>query len=169
METMAHGKREMNKGQYTRLAVMMLLSFASMYALMYAMVNRWENVYGSFNQFYMAGLMTAPMIVLELLLMGVMYPNKILNRVLLAFGVGAGVLFWILIRQQSAITDRQFLRSMIPHHAGAILMCEELRPMDPKVKRLCGEIVLAQRQEIALMKEMLGETKAVDGDGQSAR
>ena len=40
----------------------------------------------------------------------------------MALSLVALAVLWILIRQQAAITDRQFLRSMIPHHAGAILM-----------------------------------------------
>jgi|GEM_PF-6672218 len=63
-------------GHYRRLLVMTILSFIAMYVLMYAMVNRITNVYPNFNQFYMAGLMTAAMIVIELLVMGGMYPNK---------------------------------------------------------------------------------------------
>jgi hypothetical protein len=55
---------------YRRLALMVFLSFLAMYALMYAMVDGWSNVYGSFNQAYMAGLMTAPMLLIELALMG---------------------------------------------------------------------------------------------------
>ena len=35
--------------------------FAAMYALMYAMVDRFANVYASFNRVYIAGLMAAPM------------------------------------------------------------------------------------------------------------
>lgn len=30
------------------------------------------------------------------------------------------MIFWMAIRQQVAITDREFLKSMIPNHAGAI-------------------------------------------------
>ena len=41
---------------------MMGLSFVAMYALMYAMVDQWANVYNNVNQFYMAGLMAAPML-----------------------------------------------------------------------------------------------------------
>ena len=37
-----------------------------MYILMYAMVNAFANVYPNVNQFYMAGLMTAPMVVCSL-------------------------------------------------------------------------------------------------------
>jgi hypothetical protein len=36
-----------------------------MYILMYAMVDRFGNVYSSLNQLYMAGLMTVPMIVID--------------------------------------------------------------------------------------------------------
>jgi ABC-type Na+ efflux pump permease subunit len=49
----------------SRLLLMVALSFAAMYVLMYAMVNAYANVYNSVNQFYMAGLMAAPMMVIE--------------------------------------------------------------------------------------------------------
>jgi uncharacterized protein (DUF305 family) len=39
---------------------MTLLSFASMYILMYAMVDSRRSVYANINQVYMAGPMTAP-------------------------------------------------------------------------------------------------------------
>jgi hypothetical protein len=64
---------------YPRLAVMAALSFVSMYVLMYAMVDRLANVYPNLNQAYMAGLMTAPMVIIELSLMGSMYENKDAN------------------------------------------------------------------------------------------
>lgn len=143
-------------GHYGRLLAMMALSFLAMYALMYAMVDRWANVYGNINQFYMAGLMAAPMLVIELLLMSGMYPNRRWN---LLFGMGALVFMaacWFGIREQAAVTDRQFIRSMIPHHAGAILMCEQSRLEDPALRRLCGDIVQSQRAEIAQMKALLG-------------
>ena len=147
----AHGSH------YGRLLLMVVLSFLAMYALMYAMVDRWANVYGNINQFYMAGLMAAPMLIIEILLMAKMYPNRRWNMLL---GIGA-LLFmaacWFGIRQQTAIGDRQFIRSMIPHHAGAILMCEQNRLQDPELKRLCEEIVTSQRAEIAQMKALLDE------------
>ena len=129
--------QEHNGKHYQRLVVMTVLSFISMYVLMYAMVNKLENVYSSFNQFYMAGLMTAPMVVIELALMGAMYPSKKLNALLMAIGAAVGIVFFILIRQQAAISDTQFLRSMIPHHAGAILMCEQTAFKIPK-SRVCA-------------------------------
>jgi small-conductance mechanosensitive channel len=140
---------------YIRLAVMAVLSFVSMYVLMYAMVDRFDNVFHSLNQAYMAGLMAAPMVVIEILLMGSMYGNRRLNAALIVVSVLAAFALFLLIRQQTAIADRQFLRSMIPHHAGAILMCEEAPLKDTEVRKLCASIIASQRAEIAQMKALL--------------
>jgi hypothetical protein len=152
-----HGNDRGGKGMhhYRRLVVMLILSFIAMYILMYAMVDRFANVHPSFNQFYMAGLMTAAMLVIELAVMGGMYPNRKLNAALLAAGVVALGAFWFLIRQQTLIGDRQFLKSMIPHHAGAILMCNESPLEDAELRKLCRGIVLGQQQEIDQMTEKL--------------
>lgn len=149
----------MSKTHYGRLLLMVVLSFVSMYVLMYAMVDTFANVYASFNQFYMAGLMTAPMVIIELALMGAMYQNKKVNIIIIAVGLTALIVFWILIRQQAAISDNQFLRSMIPHHAGAVLMCEKASIQDPRIKELCRTIISGQQSEINQMKTMLSESK----------
>jgi len=150
-----HSEMKMNGNRYRRLLIMAILSFISMYILMYAMVNVFGNVFNSFNQFYMAGLMTAPMIVIELLLMGAMYNDRSKNAVIIAASVILGVLFFVFIRQQTAITDTQFLRSMIPHHAGAILMCEQSPISDAEINELCQSIITSQQSEIDQMKEIL--------------
>jgi len=51
-----HGK----ENHYRHLAIMTVLSFIAMYVLMYAMVDRFANVYNNLNQVYMAGPMAAP-------------------------------------------------------------------------------------------------------------
>lgn len=147
----------MMMSHYLRFLLMILLSFASMYVLMYAMVNAFANVYPNVNQFYMAGLMTAPMALFEIVLMSSMYKNKKLNLAIIAVSVIALIGFWFLIREQTAVSDRQFLKSMIPHHAGAILMCEEGAINDPEIKQLCSEIVKSQEEEIQKMKEKLSQ------------
>ena len=88
---------------YVHLAIMTALSFISMYILMYAMVNRFANVYSNLNQFYMAGLMTAPIVVIELALMRSVYDNKNANIVIIAVSVVALGAFFVGIRQQAAI------------------------------------------------------------------
>lgn len=89
----------MGNKHYLRLLTMGLLSFMSMYVLMYAMVNTFGNVFPNLNQIYMAGLMTAPMIVIELSLMRAMFPSRTVNAVIVAASLIALAAFWIGIRQ----------------------------------------------------------------------
>lgn len=142
---------------YTRLLIMIALHFSAMYVFMYAMVNEFRNVFNSFNQVYMAALMTASMILIELPLMRSMYKSKSLNAVILALGVVVLIGSFMLIRKQGGIGDSQFLRSMIPHHAGAILMCQQASIQDREIKQLCGNIISSQQAEIDQMKAKLDE------------
>ncbi|MGE0443763.1 MAG: DUF305 domain-containing protein [Vicinamibacterales bacterium] len=150
-----HGLSRMQQHHYAKLGIMTGLSFLAMYGLMYSMVDTFDSVYHSVNQVYMAALMAAPMVVIELLLMGRMYGNRRLNALLMAGAVAAGLACFVAIRQQAAITDRQFLRSMIPHHSGAILMCEEAPIRSRDIRDLCASIIESQRAEIILMKTLL--------------
>jgi uncharacterized protein (DUF305 family) len=152
MQDNQHGEHKSHENHYLRLAVMVVLSFISMDVLMYAMVNTKGDVYNSLNQVYMAGLMTAPMVVIEMLLMSGMYQNKKLNALLIAGSSVAGIAFFLFIRHQTAISDQQFLRSMIPHHSGAILMCDEASLQDQRIRELCKAIVVGQQQEIDQMR-----------------
>jgi uncharacterized protein (DUF305 family) len=138
---------------------MTALSFVAMYALMYAMVDGLGNVFNNINQVYMAGLMAAAMVLIELAVMRGMYPSRGLNAAIAVASVIALVACWALIRAQGAVGDRQFLRSMIPHHAGAILMCEKAAIRDPEIRKLCQSIVESQADEIRQMKAMLAALK----------
>lgn len=138
-----------------RLLLMAGMHFVLMYALMYAMVDQFDNVLPNLNQAYMAGIMTAPMLVLEIALMGSMYANK---RVLAAIAAGSALLFafsFYGVRQQTAIGDVEFLKSMIPHHAAAVLMCEQAPIEDAQILDLCQRILASQQAEIEEMKEIL--------------
>lgn len=105
----------------------------------------------------MAGLMTAPMLIIEILLMWSMYKNATANVMIVAGAIAVLGISFMLIRQQTAVGDTQFLRSMIPHHAGAILMCENAPIRDTELKDLCKTIVSSQRAEIDKMKEKLAK------------
>lgn len=152
-----HTNMKMNENHYRHLLIMAILSFISMYILMYAMVNTIDNVYNNFNQFYMAGMMTAPMVLIELFVMKAMYQDKRLNMLIIAASLIALLGFFSLIRLQTAITDKQFLRSMIPHHAGAILMCEHASIQDSEIHALCQSIISGQQAEIDQMKAKLSD------------
>lgn len=144
----------MNK-PYAKLLLMVVLSFISMYILMYSMVDVFANVYTNRNHFYMAAVMTAPMVIIELILMGKMYPYKKKNIIIIAFSAVALIGFFMMIRNQTSIGNEQFLKSMIPHHAGAILMCRESSFDDPEIKKLCEKISAGQQEEINEMKAIL--------------
>jgi len=145
----------MKHSHYHHLGIMAALSFAAMYALMYSMVDTFGNVYSSLNQVHMAGLMTAPMVVIELAVMGAMYEDKRLNRLIISGSVAALLGLFACLRMQAGISDRQFLRSMIPHHAGAILMCRRAPLKDAEVRKLCESILVSQQAEIDLMRAKL--------------
>lgn len=131
------------------------LHLVMMYILMYAMVDSPANVHHNYNQVYMAILMASPMLVLEVLLMRSMYPNKKLNGGIIAAGLLLLVGSFFFIRGQVAIADEQLLHSMIPHHAGAVLMCEKAHLEDAQVQELCGNIQTGQKAEIDWMNTKL--------------
>ena len=145
----------MKKNHYRHLGIMAALSFVAMYILMYAMVNSIDDVYMNVNQVYMAGLMTAPMIVIELVVMRAMYHSMKLNAFITAGSIAAGIVLFVFIRQQTVVGDRQFLRSMIPHHSSAILMCEGESIQDPDIRKLCRAIISNQQAEINQMRAKL--------------
>lgn len=141
--------------QVNKLLLMAVLHFVAMYFLMYAMVDTTDSVYLNLNNFYMAGLMTAPMLIIEGILMGSMYePKKALYGLMATSGIIL-IAFFLFIRQQTLIGDREFIKSMIPHHSGAILMCEKTRIQDQELQALCDSIVESQQQEIDQMKSIL--------------
>lgn len=140
---------------YKKLALVITINGVIMFLLTYALIDSFDHFYANINRVYMAVMMVAPMVVLMLLVMGSMYKNKTLNYVLIAAFALIGLLAFALGRTQTPVDNEQFLRSMIPHHSSAILMCEESSIDDPEIIDLCGEIVDAQEREIAQMKDIL--------------
>ena len=150
-------KIKMVNKHYGKLIAMAILSFIAMYILMYSMADSISNVYPNINQFYMAGLMTMPMILSEVVLMRSMYMNKKLNAIVVALSVVLLIAFYTGIRVQAGVTDRQFLKGMIPHHAAAILMSKKSASQDPDIQKLQQEIIKSQEEEITVMKAKLKE------------
>ena len=133
----------------------MILGLIVMYVVMFSMIDGIGDFRNNLNMFYMALTMAAPMGILMLMMMGSMYRDKKLNAILYVAFALVFVLAFFGVRSQALIGDRQFLRSMIPHHSGAVLMCEEASISDPEIKSLCGQIIVSQKEEIAQMKAML--------------
>ncbi|MGV3707498.1 MAG: DUF305 domain-containing protein, partial [Gemmatimonas sp.] len=110
---------------YQMLAVNLFLSLIIMYLGMFAMIWSAGEFIHNLNFFYMALIMWAPMASIMMLTMRSMYQNRRLNIMLHSAFALTLVLSLVATRRQAFIGDRQFLRSMIPHHSGAILMCEQ--------------------------------------------
>ena len=144
---------------YAKLGLNLAISTAAMYFVMFAMIAGFADFYHNLNTFYMALMMAAPMAALMLLTMGSMYSRRTLNLVLHAGFAALFVLAFLGIRGQAAIGDRQFIRSMIPHHSGAILMCREASLADPELRALCGRIAAGQREEIEQMERILARLR----------
>ncbi len=145
----------MMRHHYRMLGLNLLVSLVVMYFVMFTMIYSLSEFFNNLNMFYMAVMMAAPMGILMLLMMGEMYADKRLNTIIYA---GCALLFILAfagMRTQALVGDRQFLRSMIPHHSGAILMCGQASIKDPELKSLCGNIITSQKQEIDQMKAML--------------
>lgn len=153
-ETMQHSTAS-HGAPYKTLAIMLVLNTLIMFVLMFEMIAQASDFVINLNMAYMALTMAAPMAILEIAMMGGMYPNRRAN--LMIGGVAALVLIgsFLAIRTQAAIGDSQFLRSMIPHHSGAVLMCKEATISDPEIKALCVGIIQSQEAEIAQMKALL--------------
>lgn len=145
----------MKKMHTNKLVLMGIIHFVIMFVLMYSMVNTLDHVFLNINKAYMAAIMTAPMLMLEVIMMGSMYESKKTLNIILGVSVVALVAFFIFIRQQTLIYDSQFLRSMIPHHSSAILMCNKASLEDVELKELCKSIMESQQSEIDQMKRIL--------------
>ena len=145
----------MTKNAYASLALQTVVSGIIMYLVMFVMIDRLSSFYNNLNMLYMTLMMVAPMVVLMILAMRHMFPSKAANNALLAGAVAVFLIAFALIRTQTTIGDTAFLRSMIPHHSGAILMCREASIRDPEIKTLCAGIIRSQAQEIEQMKAIL--------------
>lgn len=107
----------------------------------------------------MSLLMVCPMAISMILFMGSMYPNKKANA---GIAAGAAIVFLlalVFLRNQTFISDRQYMMAMIPHHSSAIMTSKHAAIKDPEVKKLSEGIIESQQREIAEMKEILKRLK----------
>ena len=140
---------------YAHLAVELAIDFVIMYLVMYTMIASLDDFRLNLNNVYMTLMMVAPMAVVMLVAMRSMFPSRRVNSIVIAVAVLAFAASFAAMRTQAAVGDREFLRSMIPHHSGAILMCREAAISDPEIVALCRQIVESQRKEIAQMNAIL--------------
>ena len=146
---------EMMRHRYKLLAVNLVLSLLIMYLAMFAMIWTLGEFVQNINFLFMALVMWSPMAIVMMLTMKSMFMNARLNMVLYLVLAAVFVLSFAGIRAQGLVGDRQFLRSMIPHHSGALLMCNRSAIRDAEIRDLCfgpDGIVTSQAREIAQMR-----------------
>ncbi len=149
----------MTQNHYSRMAVMLLISFVIMYGVMFLNVDSLDHIYLSTTRTYMALLMVAPMALLMLLLMPRMYPKKGTNVVIGVVAVAVFGLALAGLRTQTPVDDIQYMKAMIPHHSSAIMTSKHASIHDPEVKALSEQIINSQEREIAEMKAMLARMR----------
>lgn len=153
-----HMSPEMVRSHYLMLGLNLVISLTIMYFVMFTMIWSIEDFFNNLNMFYMALMMAMPMGILMLLMMRMMYPNKKLNLMLYGLFALLFILAFWAMRAQTIVGDQQFVRAMIPHHSGAILMCNRASIRDAEIRNLCFEpngIVESQTREIAQMNAFL--------------
>lgn len=152
---MEHDHKQANGSSYLRLGTELACDFAVMYLVMYSMIATLSHFRFNLNNVYMTLMMVAPMAIIMLVSMRSMFPSRRLNQIL---GIGALIVFlgsFAGMRTQAGVGNAEFLRSMIPHHSGAILMCEKASISDPEIVALCRGIIASQQQEITQMQAIL--------------
>ncbi|WBB91062.1 DUF305 domain-containing protein [Verrucosispora sp. WMMC514] len=145
------------KQNYLRFGLVLAISLAVMFVLTLSQIRDWSDFYLNLSNFYMSLIMVAAM---GLIMMGVMHQMFAARRLNIALYIALSVLFvggFAAVRTEPFVGNEAFLKSMIPHHSRAILVCQESQITDPEIIRLCDQIVRSQQEEIDQMKKILDD------------
>lgn len=146
--------------RYTRFGLMIAASTIVMFGLMYLNTLAADHVFYSQTRMWMALVMGAAMAVVMMAFMWAMYPNRMINLMIVAAAVVLfGVSLW-LVRSQETVDDVSYRKAMIPHHSIAIMTGARAHIKDPRVRKLADGIIEAQVREIKEMKELILKLEA---------
>lgn len=106
-----------------------------------------DHIYFSLNDVYMIFLMTGWMF----FFMGFVYQDRYVGF----FGVTLTILSLWAIRTQAFISEKQFLRGMVPHHSMAVFMSKQLQQKSNRIPAFLNGIVQTQEEEIQFMKQRI--------------
>lgn len=152
-----HGAMEHSANPYQKFLLILAISFILMYGIMFLNVEETNHIYLSVTRTYMSVLMVSAMAIIMLPMMGNMYPNRKLNKIILVSAIVVFIAVFTCLRQQAFVGDIQYMKGMIPHHSSAIMTSKNADIKDPEVKKLSEQIIKSQEEEIAQMKAILKE------------
>ena len=140
---------------YRNFVLMIVVSSLFMHGLMYLNTYEFSHVRFSQTRVFMTFIMAGSMALVMLFFMRHMYKNTQKNVAIVVGSVALMVLGLWLVRSQSTVDDVAWMKAMIPHHSIAILTSERASIADPRARELAGEIVEAQKREIAEMEALI--------------
>lgn len=140
---------------YVRLAIALVASLVVMFGLSFLQTRTWSHLLPNFSNFYISLTMIGAMGLIMLAVMWPMFENRKVNAGLAVTFVAVLACGVVLARTETFVGDEAFLRSMIPHHSRAVLVCQEAQITDPEITELCDQIVSSQLQEIDQMQDIL--------------
>jgi len=133
---------------------MVLFSYFVMNNIMLTFNN---GIYNHVNKTYMALLMGS--------LMGIIYYILMLWNNHQSSDAWHGLLIWIIIalifiiviRKQTLVSDKEFLKGMLEHHDMAVLMSNQIKKKtkDPELLNFAQNIIDTQQNEINWMSQKL--------------
>lgn len=142
---------------YVRFGAMIGTSMLVMFGLMYLNTYALDHVRWSETRFYMTFIMGAAMAIVMLSFMLGMYRNAKVNVAIFAASAVVFALALFLVRSQATVSDRSYMKAMIPHHSIAIMTSERANIEDVRVRELADEIIRAQRREIKEMNWLIND------------
>jgi hypothetical protein len=126
--------------------------FIHLFLMPILMVNQWNHLeLLSLSQIYVGIWMSSLMVILETFI----HPLSLSGLFIM---ISLVILSFFAFRNQWFVTDKDYIKEMIPHHSMAILTSQS-RIQNPnssiKIKSLAENIIQTQEKEIQIMKSFL--------------
>jgi len=121
------------------------------------LIYRPNDFYLSLTLFYTSLWMASGMVLIEVLMFYFsMKPKSFPTFIFIGFFL-LSIIILILMRKQVGVSDKEWLKRMIPHHSTALTTSTQIynKTSNPKIKELAKQIIDTQEKEIKEMKEML--------------
>jgi hypothetical protein len=116
---------------------------------------RYTDLYVSTTLFYSALFMASNMIWGHELVH--YFAMNHINIYVFITGIIMSIIMALVLRNQLFVTDKQWIKRMIPHHSTALTTSINIlkKTDDPKIKKLATSIIKTQEEEITYMKSLI--------------